>query len=781
VTHPLHRRRAVAALAAIAALVLGGSASGATAQEPSASPSPSVTPSPTPSEVGAPAPAASAPAATEAAPSATDAAPPRTEPLPAAPVPSESAPAPADLTPRTPETETGPAPGPPTPEAPPVLPTAEPPAGLPGEPGDIIPGRYIVTVARGEDPVAVAEEARALGARTGRALTEAVDGFVATMPPQTAARLESDPSVAAIEPDRIVEQAQTTQAQPPWGLDRIDERALPLDGSYGYQVDGAGVRVYVIDTGIRSTHVDFGGRVTSGFNAFSTGSDEDCQGHGTHVAGTIGGADHGVAKAVQLVPVRVLDCNGSGATSTVVAGIDWMISDRPAGTPAVANLSLGGGASPAMDDAVRRAVAAGITVVAAAGNSTVDACTQSPARVTEAVTVGATDEADRRASFSNFGGCVDLFAPGVRIGSTWWTSDTATAALSGTSMASPHVAGVAAQLLDANPTATPTVVAQALREQATTGAVTDPGTGSPDLALYNAEVAPDTTPPSTIGRLGATPALGRTTLSWANPSAPDLRTVVVRVAAGSTSPSSPSAGTAVADRLATTATSTGLRTGTDYSFAVFAVDTSGNVSPRTALTVRGTRPTIAVSARRVTSGTAVTLSGRLVTSATSSALGGQPVDVLVRRRGTTSWSRIATATTTSTGQVSVRHTPAWNADYALRFRGRGAYLGADSAVSPVDVATRVTTALSTTSVVLGRTATLSGAVAPAHAGQSVTLQRRGGDGVWRTTSRTTLSSTSGYRFTVKPTSRGTATYRVVRPADADHAAGTGPTRTLRVS
>ncbi|MBA2529873.1 MAG: S8 family serine peptidase, partial [Euzebyales bacterium] len=432
------------------------------------------------------------------------------------------------------------------------------------------------------------------------------------------------------------------------------------------------------------------------------------------------------------------------------------------------------------DDAVRRAIAAGITVVAAAGNSTADACTQSPARVTEAVTVGATDDADRRASFSNFGGCLDLFAPGVRIPSTWWTSDTATTSLSGTSMASPHVAGVAAQLLDANPTATPTVVAQALRQQATTGAVTDPGTGSPDLALYSADVAPDTTPPTAVSRLGATAALGRATLSWANPAALDLRTVIVRVAAGTQSPSSPTAGTAVADRLATTATRTGLRTGTDYSFSVFAVDTSGNVSPRASATVHGTRPTIAVSARRVTSGTAVTLSGRLLTSTTSSALGGQSVDVLVRRRGTTSWSRIARATTTSTGRVSVRHTPAWNADYALRFRGRGTYLGALSAASPLDVATRVTTTLSTTSVVTGRTATLSGAVAPAHAGHSVSLQRRGSDGVWRRISRTRLSSTSGYRFTVKPTSRGTYTYRVVKPADADHARGTGPVRTLRV-
>lgn len=648
----------------------------------------------------------------------------------------------------------------------------------PAEPGDVIPGRYIVTVEPGSDPDAVAAGVRGLGVASGYTFDEAVEGFVATMPPEAAQRLEQDGRVAAVEPDRVIG-LDATQSPAAWGLDRIDERALPLEGRYDYRVDGSGVRVYVLDTGIRSTHAEFGGRVTAGFNAFPTGSDEDCHGHGTHVAGTIGGTTSGVAKRVQLVPVRVLDCAGAGSSSTAIAGIDWMIAHHPPGTPAVANLSLGGGLSDAFDAAVRRAVAAGITVVVSAGNKGADACSQSPARVAEAVTVGSTDQADRRASSSNVGPCLDVFAPGVRIPSAWYTSDTAGALMSGTSMAAPHAAGVAAQLLDATPAASPRVVADALRAQATPGVVTDPGTGSPNRVLYNGLVAPDVTPPAAVTRLAAAPGLGRATLSWTNPTAPDLRTVVVRVARGTTPPSGPTAGAAVANRLAATATATGLRSGTDHSFSVFAVDATGNVSARASVTLRGTRSTAVTSARTVTSGTPVTVSGRLVASSTSAGLGGHPVDVLVRRRGAVSWTRVTTVTTSSTGYVAARHVPQWNADYALRFAGRGAYLGAVSTAAPVDVATRVTATLSTTSVTAGRAATLTGTVGPNHAGQRVTLQRQVG-GVWRDDRTTTLSSSSTYRFTLLTTTKGTHAYRVVKPADADHVRGFSPVRTVRV-
>ncbi|HEX8908325.1 MAG TPA: S8 family serine peptidase, partial [Anaeromyxobacteraceae bacterium] len=264
--------------------------------------------------------------------------------------------------------------------------------------------------------------------------------------------------------------------------------------------DGAGVNAYVIDTGLRATHVQFGGRAAGAFTAVSDGNGtDDCNGHGTHVAGTLGGATSGVAKGVRLWAVRVLDCNGDGSTSAVISGVDWVTSDHL--SPAVANLSLGGGASAALDQAVQGAIGAGVTFVVAAGNGTVDACSESPARLPAALTVGASDASDGQASFSNFGPCLDLYAPGVDVTSAWSTSDTATRTLSGTSMATPHVAGAAALFLSANASATPAEVASALTSNATPGKLTSLGAGSPDLLLYQGFAGAggpfDTTPPAT--------------------------------------------------------------------------------------------------------------------------------------------------------------------------------------------------------------------------------------------------------------------------------------------
>jgi subtilisin family serine protease len=307
------------------------------------------------------------------------------------------------------------------------------------------------------------------------------------MTAQQARRLAADPSVAFVQPN-VVHRASDTQTNPPsFGLDRIDQRNRPLSGSYTYSTTASNVRAYIVDTGIRTTHQDFGGRAVSGFDAVDGGPADDCNGHGTHVAGTVGGSAYGVAKGVQLVAVRVLNCEGSGTTAQVVAGIDWVTAN--AQEPAVANMSLGGGADTALDNAVRGSIGSGVSYAIAAGNGflglfALDACTQSPARVAEALTVSATDSSDRKASWANRGTCVDVFAPGIGIASAWSTNDTATNTISGTSMAAPHVAGAAALYLAGNPAATPAQVSAAVVSSATTGVVVSPGSGSPNRLLY---------------------------------------------------------------------------------------------------------------------------------------------------------------------------------------------------------------------------------------------------------------------------------------------------------
>lgn len=309
----------------------------------------------------------------------------------------------------------------------------------------------------------------------------ALNGFAVEMTPEDAEALSLDFRVKFVEEDGTVT-ADVTQSNPPWGLDRIDQRNRPLSATYTYNFTGSGVRAYVIDTGIRTTHTQFGGRASNVFDAFG-GSGADCNGHGTHVAGTIGGSTYGVAKSSLPRGVRVLDCNGSGSNSGVIAGVDWVRTNFIA--PAVANMSLGGGASSALDTAVNNLSNAGVPIAVAAGNSNTNACNSSPARAANAITVGSTTTTDARSSFSNFGTCLDLFAPGSGILSSWFSSDTATATLSGTSMASPHVAGVAALYKQANPGASATTVRNAIVNGATTNVVTNAGTGSPNRLLYS--------------------------------------------------------------------------------------------------------------------------------------------------------------------------------------------------------------------------------------------------------------------------------------------------------
>ena len=347
-----------------------------------------------------------------------------------------------------------------------------------------IPGRFIVTLREGADARGVAREH---GVAPDFVYSAVLNGFAGSISDAARAGLLRDARVERIEQDGVVT-TQTEQTGATWGLDRTDQRNLPLSTTYSYTNTGTGVRAYIIDTGIRFAHSQFSGRATSGYDAIDGGSADDCNGHGTHVAGTVGGSTYGIAKNVSLIAVRVLDCGGSGSWSGVIAGMDWVANNHV--KPAVANMSLGGGASTAVDNALKNLIAKGVTVGVAAGNGNrggraQDACGYSPARVPEAITVGATTSTDSKTSWSNYGTCVDIFAAGSGITSAWYTSNSATNTISGTSMATPHVVGVAALYLQSNAGAAPGAVASALIANATTGKVTNAGSGSPNRLLFS--------------------------------------------------------------------------------------------------------------------------------------------------------------------------------------------------------------------------------------------------------------------------------------------------------
>ncbi len=331
-----------------------------------------------------------------------------------------------------------------------------------------------------------AQHARRYGAELSYIYTNALKGYAAVLPAGAVEGIARSPQVAWVEADGVAT-ADATQTSPPWGLDRIDQRSRPLSGTYTYSNTGAGVKAYIIDTGIRLTHNEFGGRAITGFDAVTSGGTaSDCNGHGTHVSGTVGGSTYGVAKSVTLVAVRVLDCGGSGSWSQVIAGIDWVTGNHAAGQPAVANMSLGGSGNSSVDAAVSNMIADGVATAVAAGNGNQggrqqDACRFSPARVSAAMTIGATDSTDRKATWSNYGDCVDWFAPGVSILSSWSTSNTATNTISGTSMATPHTTGVAALYLQSNSGASPAAVRDALYANTTKGVVTSSSTANNHL------------------------------------------------------------------------------------------------------------------------------------------------------------------------------------------------------------------------------------------------------------------------------------------------------------
>ncbi|MGQ0467761.1 MAG: S8 family serine peptidase [Sporichthyaceae bacterium] len=386
--------------------------------------------------------------------------------------------------------------------------------------------RYIVTFKAGTDRKRV-HAARKTAERAGGAAyytySEAVRGFAAELTYSALAALRLDPDVARIEPDYSISVASVQPNPTNWGLDRIDQHALPLDNSYSFEQTGTGITAYVIDTGVRSTHAELIGRVGKGTGFVDDGNgSEDCNGHGTHVAAVLAGTNFGVAKKANVVSVRVLDCDGSGTISGVVAGVDWVTKNHKG--PSIANMSLGGVTSDTLDKAVKSSIASGVHYIVAAGNEGESACTFSPARLPEAITVGATGRTDQRADFSNFGSCVDLFAPGEDILSADGTTDAGTTVLSGTSMASPHVAGVAAQWLELHPLATADELRAAVVQIATPDVLGSIGRGSPNLLLFSAL----TKAPTTIG-IGPAMALPRIVIGTDNPSAEGVVPVAVHL------------------------------------------------------------------------------------------------------------------------------------------------------------------------------------------------------------------------------------------------------------
>jgi len=350
-----------------------------------------------------------------------------------------------------------------------------------------IAGHYIVVLNDNASTASlnkVTSAATAAGGHVRFTYHAALQGFSASLPPKALDAVRSSVGVKYVEADARVHLAAKQKNPPSWGLDRVDQRDLPLNKRYKYVSSaGTGVTAYIIDTGIRFTHVDFGGRATSGVDEVDGGTADDCNGHGTHVSGTVGGKTYGIAKKVSLVAVRVLDCGGSGTWEGVIAGVDWVTANHSG--PSVANMSIQGGKVQSVNDAITNSIHSGVVYAVAAANFGDNACNYSPASTPEAITVGATDSSDTRAGFSNYGTCLDIFAPGVAITSDWSTSDTATNTIDGTSMASPHVAGTAALYLGLHSSATPQQVRDAIVNNATNNKVGNPGTGSPNKLLYS--------------------------------------------------------------------------------------------------------------------------------------------------------------------------------------------------------------------------------------------------------------------------------------------------------
>lgn len=467
--------------------------------------------------------------------------------------------------------------------------------------------RYIVVFKQSiGNPDAMADELiRTHGGKIHLRYRYALKGFSATLPAQALEGIRRNPNVEYVEADAIMSVNGTQTSPPSWGLDRVDQNALPLNQTYNYPNDGSNVDVYIIDTGIRPDHQEFSGRVQSGYDFIDNDANTaDCHGHGTHVAGTVGGTTVGIAKNVNLIGVRVLDCNGSGLNSQVIAGVDWVTANHSG--PSVANMSLGGGYSSALNTAVANSISSGVVYAVAAGNSNAVACNYSPASVASAITVGATTSSDARSSFSNYGSCVDIFAPGSSIYSSTMTGTNTYASWNGTSMATPHVAGVAALYLSANPSATVTQVVSAIVNGATNGVLTGIGTGSPNKLLYNqiTGTPPPPAAPAAPSNLTATAASATAiNLQWTDNSTDEDRFYIERSTTSATTGFS-----ALTDVAANTTSysNTGLAQGTTFWYRVRAGNANGYSSWTTVASATTKREVheqdLSISARRQNGG-----------------------------------------------------------------------------------------------------------------------------------------------------------------------------------
>ena len=370
---------------------------------------------------------------------------------------------------------------PPTTPAPTGMQRTEPAPVLAQGGPEAIPGQYIVVFNDDvSDVPGLAERATAGGSGAIHVYTGVLKGFAAQLSEQAVDALRRNPNVAYIEQDQTVT-LSATQTNATWGIDRIDQRSRPLSGTYTYTTTASGVYVYIIDTGIYTAHSQFGGRAANVYDAFG-GNGQDCNGHGTHVAGTVGGSTYGVAKAVRLRGVRVLNCSGSGSWSGIIAGMDYVRNNRV--NPAVANMSLGGGYSSSVNTAANNLANSGVFVAVASGNSNANACNYSPASASAVTSVNASTSTDAKASFSNYGSCTHLYAPGASITSAWIGSTGATRTISGTSMASPHVAGVAALYKATFGNASSSTIRSWLINNSTTGRISGNPSGTPNRLLY---------------------------------------------------------------------------------------------------------------------------------------------------------------------------------------------------------------------------------------------------------------------------------------------------------